>query len=75
VRRGDRSTLLADKEVFIYERRAGDEAREVALNFSEQPQRRRIRRRANRTRTAGLFPLPFRERARVRGGKVSSPDG
>jgi len=31
LRRGDRSTLLADKEVFIYERRAGDEAVRVAL--------------------------------------------
>ena len=42
LRRGDRRTLLADAEVFAYERRAGDERVVVALNFSEQPQRRQL---------------------------------
>jgi glycosidase len=40
LRRGDRRTLIADAEVFAYERRAGDERVIVGLNFSERPQRR-----------------------------------
>ena len=40
LRRGDRRTVLADAEVFAYERSSGDEKVIVALNFSEQPQRR-----------------------------------
>jgi cyclomaltodextrinase / maltogenic alpha-amylase / neopullulanase len=42
LRRGDRRTVLADTEVLAYERRAGDERVVVALNFSEQPQRREL---------------------------------
>ncbi len=40
LRQGSWRTLLADAEVFAYERRAGDESVVVALNFSEQPQHR-----------------------------------
>jgi len=40
LRRGDRSTVLADAEVFAYERTSGDEKVIVALNFSERPQSR-----------------------------------
>jgi glycosidase len=42
LRRGDRRTMLADAEVFAYERSTGDEKVIVALNFSEQPQRREL---------------------------------
>ena len=42
LRRGDRKNLLADKEVLVYERTAGDDTVTVALNFSEQPQRRDV---------------------------------
>jgi cyclomaltodextrinase / maltogenic alpha-amylase / neopullulanase len=42
LRRGNRRTVLADTEVFAYERRAGDEGVVVALNFSETPQRREV---------------------------------
>jgi glycosidase len=42
LRRGDRRTVLADAEVFAYERSAGAEKVIVALNFSEQPQRREV---------------------------------
>ena len=42
LRRGARRTLLADAEVFVYERAAGDERGIVALNFSESPQRREV---------------------------------
>jgi glycosidase len=42
LRRGDRRTVLADAEVFAYERSTGDEKVIVALNFSEQPQRREL---------------------------------
>ena len=42
LRRGDRKTVLADAEVFAYERTAGDESVTVALNFSEQAQRREV---------------------------------
>src|SRR5712692_6901865 len=42
LRRGERRTVLADAEVFAYERRAGDESVVVALNFSESPQRREL---------------------------------
>jgi len=42
LRRGDRKTVLADAEVFVYERKAGDESVSVALNFSEQAQRREV---------------------------------
>jgi cyclomaltodextrinase len=42
LRRGDRKTVLADAEVFVYERTAGDETVTVALNFSEKPQRRKV---------------------------------
>jgi glycosidase len=42
LRRGDRRTVLADAEVFAYERRAGDESVTVALNFSDSPQRREV---------------------------------
>jgi len=40
LRRGERRTVLADAEVFAYERKAGGESVVVALNFSEKPQRR-----------------------------------
>jgi alpha-glucosidase len=40
LRRGERRTVLADAEVFAYERTAGDETILVALNFSDRPQRR-----------------------------------
>jgi glycosidase len=42
LRRGDRQTLIADAEVFAYERRDGAESVVVALNFSERPQRREV---------------------------------
>jgi glycosidase len=42
LRRGDRRTVLADAEVFAYERSAGDDSVMVALNFSDSPQRRNI---------------------------------
>jgi hypothetical protein len=42
LRRGDRKTVLADADVFAYERTEGDESITIALNFSEQPQRREI---------------------------------
>jgi glycosidase len=42
LRRGDRKNLLADKDVFVYGRTAGDDTVTVALNFSEQPQRRDV---------------------------------
>jgi glycosidase len=40
LRRGDRRTVLADLEVFAYERVFDEESVLIALNFSEQPQRR-----------------------------------
>jgi cyclomaltodextrinase len=42
LRRGDRRTVLADAEVFAYERRAGDDSVTVALNFSDSHQRRDV---------------------------------
>jgi len=42
LRRGDRKTVLADADVFVYERNAGDESVTVALNFSGRPQRREV---------------------------------
>jgi glycosidase len=42
LRRGDMVTLLADKEVFAFERVTGDERVVVALNFSDQAQRREL---------------------------------
>jgi glycosidase len=42
LRRGDRRTVLADAEVFAYERSSGHEKVIVALNFSERPQRREL---------------------------------
>jgi hypothetical protein len=42
LRRGDRRTVVADTEVFAYERSAGDDSVLVALNFSERPQRREL---------------------------------
>ena len=42
LRRGNRRTVLADAEVFAYERSAGDERVLVALNFSESLQRREL---------------------------------
>jgi glycosidase len=42
LRRGDRRTVLADAEVFAYERSTGDEKVIVALNLSERPQRREL---------------------------------
>ena len=42
LRRGDRRTVLADAEVFAYERRAGEESMTIALNFSDSPQTREI---------------------------------
>jgi glycosidase len=61
LRRGERRTVLADPEVFAYERRAGDEVVTIALNFSETPQTRDI---------PGLGRLslsPFGERVGERG--------
>lgn len=43
LRRGQRRTVLADAEVFAYERSAGDERVLVALNFSERAQHRVLR--------------------------------
>jgi glycosidase len=61
LRRGDRRTLLADEEVFAYERRSGDEVVTIALNFSPTPQTRDIP-------GMGLISLsPFGERVRERG--------
>jgi glycosidase len=42
LRRGERVTLIADAEVFAYERKAGAERVVVALNFSERSQRREL---------------------------------
>jgi glycosidase len=42
LRRGDRRTVLADAEVFAYERSAPGESVVVALNFSETRQRRDV---------------------------------
>jgi len=42
LRRGGRRTVLADPEVFAYERSSDGETVLVALNFSEQPQRREV---------------------------------
>src|ERR1700682_4047344 len=42
LRRGDRRTVHADKEVFVYERSAGDETVTVALNFSNSAQSRDV---------------------------------
>jgi glycosidase len=42
LRRGDRRTVLADAEVFAYERSTGDEKVIVALNLSKRPQRREL---------------------------------
>jgi len=42
LRRGVRRTVLADAEVFAYERRLEDESMIVALNFSERTQRREL---------------------------------
>jgi glycosidase len=42
LRRGARRTVLVDKEVFVYERSAGDESVTVALNFSDSPQSREV---------------------------------
>jgi glycosidase len=42
LRRGHRRTVLADAEVFVYERSTPDERVVVALNFSESPQRREL---------------------------------
>jgi glycosidase len=46
LRRGTRRTVLADSEVFAYERSAGDETVLVALNFSDHRQTRELRGRA-----------------------------
>jgi cyclomaltodextrinase len=56
LRRGDRRTVLADKEVFAFERVAGDERVVVALNFSDQPQSRDLPRLAE---PVALGPLGF----------------
>src|SRR5260370_22728156 len=42
LRHGDRRTVLADTEVFVYERRTPAERVVFALNFSERPQRREL---------------------------------
>src|SRR6202521_2619369 len=68
LRRGDRRTVLADAEVFAYERRAGDDSVTVALNFSASLQRRDI----PGLGTVELAPLgyslsPSGERVRERG--------
>jgi glycosidase len=42
LRRGNMRTVLADREVFIYERSSGDESVTVALNFGETPQQREV---------------------------------
>ncbi len=42
LRRGSRATIHADKEVFAFERVAGDERVVVALNLSSQPQLREL---------------------------------
>jgi glycosidase len=54
LRRGTRRTVLADSEVFAYERSAGDETVLVALNFSERRQSRRL---SGRTEAIDLEPL------------------
>jgi cyclomaltodextrinase / maltogenic alpha-amylase / neopullulanase len=42
LRRGDRRTVLADAEVFAYERRSGEDSVTIALNFSDTPHSREI---------------------------------
>jgi len=42
LRWGMRRTVFADREVFAYERVLGDESVLIALNFSEQSQRREL---------------------------------
>jgi len=54
LRRGTRRTVLADSEVFAYERNAGDETVLVALNFSE---RRLTRELTGRAEQIELEPL------------------
>ena len=54
LRRGTRRTVLADPEVFAYERSAGDETVLVALNFSERRQTREL---SGRTEGIDLEPL------------------
>jgi len=70
LRRGDRRTVLADREVYVYQRTEGDETVTVALNFSDSPQSREVDGRAIELGPLGseVFPLPAGERARVRGG-------
>jgi glycosidase len=70
LRRGDRRTVHADHEVYVYERTAGDETVTVALNFSDSPQQREVGGRSIELGPLGseVFPLPAGERARVRGG-------
>jgi glycosidase len=46
LRRGDRRTVLADREVYVYQRTEGDETVTVALNFSDSPQSREVDGRA-----------------------------
>ena len=54
LRRGDRRTVLADAEVFVYERTAAEEKVTVALNFSKRPQRREL---PGRNEATELEPL------------------
>jgi glycosidase len=42
LRRGSMRTVLADHEVFVFDRTAGDESVTVALNFSDTPQSREV---------------------------------
>jgi cyclomaltodextrinase len=64
LRRGSRRTVLADSEVFAYERSAGDETVLVALNFSEQRQTREVRGRAEQVQLEplGSAIMPLRTR-------------
>jgi cyclomaltodextrinase len=67
LRRGDRRTVLADAEVFAYERRLEDDSVTVALNFSDSPQTRDI---------PGLGRIslsPFGERVKERGKEEEFP--
>ena len=68
LRRGTRRTVLADSEVFAYERSAGDETVLVALNFSEQRQTRYLQDEPSeiRARTAGVSDHADRHARRAR---------
>jgi glycosidase len=71
LRRGTRRTVLADSEVFAYERSAGDETVLVALNFSEQRQTRELHGRAEQIELeplgSAIMPIGTRDGLAISG--------